>query len=200
MKNKLIAFFGIDGCGKTTLIGEIKSKLEKDSEDVKIIYMGLGNEFNFPGLKQIMRFLSFIKQRDKKSEKALRKYNFRERSFFWVLGQYSEFWLRYRKAKKQSKNSVILFDRFFYDGLILGSPLAYKFFRHFTPIPDKSFLIHAPAKTVYERKGEADIEDIKKYYSKSEKLLLNFPIIKIDNSKELKKVVNTIYNEIKNEK
>ena len=125
MKNNLIAFFGIDGCGKTTLIEETRKRLEKDFKNVEIVYMGLGNEFNFPGLKQIMKLLSFIKQRDKKDEKTLRRYNFRKRSFLWVLGQYSEFWLRYRKAKKKSKNSVILFDRFFYDGLILGGNFTY---------------------------------------------------------------------------
>ena len=198
MKRKpLVAFFGIDGCGKTTLINELTKKLKKEGKDYRIVYMGLGSEHNMPGLKQIMKLTSYIRHKKKKGdEEKLRKYNYRQRNFLWVLGQFSEFWLRYRKAKKTSKKQIILFDRYFYDGLVFGNELASNFFKHLTPVPDKSFLIYAPAKTIRNRKKEADLEDIEKYYKKAEKLSKFFEIIKVDNTKKIEVVVNEIYKNI----
>ncbi len=197
-RKPMIAFFGIDGSGKTTLIGEVSKKIqETKKEKVRVVYMGLGNEFNLPFLKQIMKLSSFIKYRNKKrDEKTLRKYNYRQRSFFWVLGQYMEFWIRYFKAKRYSKNKIVFFDRFFYDGLILGGSFTYNVFKFLTPVPDKSFLIFAPSKVINKRKDEAEIKDIKKYYKRAEKLSKHFPIIKIDNAKRINEVVNEIYEKI----
>lgn len=197
---KKIVFFGIDGSGKTTLIKEISKELSKKGFETSYFYMGLGSEFNFPFIKQIMKISSWIKGRNKKSDKELRKYNYRQRSVFWVLGQYLELWLRYLKAKRVSKKKIVIFDRFFYDGLVLASPLAYKIFRHFTPSPELSFLIQAPAKVINKRKNEADIEDIKKYYLHANKLFEDFPIIRVDNSQNIKKVKKELLSYILNEK
>ncbi len=203
---KTIVFFGIDGSGKSTLIKEIKKKIEKqENKKVNVIYMGLGSEFNLPFLKQIMKITSKRKYgRSDVTQEELRKQNYRQRGFFWVLGQYSEFWLRYLKAKKwlrknpekSRKDCVVLFDRYFYDGLILGNKASFNFFKHFTPKPDKSFLIKASPELIWKRKKEADKENVKKYYKKAERLNSYFNIICIDNSKPIKKVVENIWREI----
>jgi thymidylate kinase len=202
----MIAFFGIDGSGKSTLLSEVKKKFEKEKKaKVKVVYMGLGGEFNLPFLKQIMKITS--KRRYGKSggvKEELRKQNYRQRSFFWILGQYSEFWLRYLKAKKwlrknsekSGKDCVVLFDRYFYDGLILGSKASFNFFKHFTPQVDKSFLIQASPELIWKRKKEARPEEIKKYYKKSERLLTLFNITKINNVGPINNVVKKVWREI----
>jgi thymidylate kinase len=202
MKAKTIVFFGIDGSGKSTLLEKTKKKIENQGKKVRVVYMGLGNEFNIPFLKQIMKITSKRRYgRSGVSQEELRKQNYRQRSFLWILGQYSEFWFRYRKAKKWVKkdkeNRVILFDRYFYDGLILGSKKSFNFFKHFTPKPYKSFLIYASPDIIWKRKQEAPKEKIKEYYKKAERLSDFFKITKIDNSKPLNKVVDRIWNEIK---
>ena len=194
----MIAFVGIDGSGKSTLINEIKKKIEKEKKErVRIVYMGLGSEFNLPLLKQIMKISAYIRYgKNKGDTKTLRKYNYRQRSSLWIFGQFLEFWLRYLKAKKYSKAQIILFDRYFYDGLILGSKKSYNFFKHFVPKISKSFLISAPAKTIWERKEEAGIKDIEKYYKKAEKLSPFFDIVRIENTKSIKNVVDEIWGKI----
>lgn len=205
-KNQMIAFFGIDGSGKSTLLQEIKKKFEKEKNlEVKIVYMGLGNEFNLPLLRQIMKFTS--KRRYGKagaSQENLRKQNYRSRSFFWILGQYSELWLRYLKAKKwlrknsekSGKDCVVLFDRYFYDGLILGSRSSFNFFKHFTPKVDKSLLVVAPADVIWKRKKEAKVEDVENYYKKAERLSKYFNITKINNNKPINRIGEEIWREI----
>jgi thymidylate kinase len=205
MKQKpMIAFFGIDGSGKTTLLAETKKKFEKSGEKVKIVYMGLGSEHNIPLSKEIMKLSARIRYGKKGLKKwdikKFRKYNYRQRGFLWVLGQYLEFWARYKKAKKQSKEYVILFDRFFYDGLILGSKGTFNFFKHFTPKISKSFLIKAPAKTIFSRKNEAGIKDIENYYNRAERLISFFSINVISNTKSIKKVVDEIWRNINDKK
>lgn len=197
-----IAFIGIDGSGKTTLIKELSKKLSKEGETCKVIYMGLGSEHNFPLLKQVMAIRRYFhNESHEKNSASFRKYNYRKRGFFWVLGQYSELWIRYLKSKKYSKNSYVIFDRFFYDGLILGGKTTFNFFKYFTPRVKNSFLIKAPAKIIWERKKEAGIKEVEKYYSKAKKLESFFPIKVINNTEKINIVVEKIYNEIKkNEK
>ena len=196
-RKPLVAFFGIDGCGKTTLIKEISKRFVKKGEKTSIVYMGLGEEFNLPFLKTAMKISSFFRgRRGKEDKNSWREHNYRKRSFLWVLTQYSEFWIRYHRAKKLAKEKVVPFDRFFYDGLILGGPFAYKFFRLITPVPDKSFLIYAAPEIIIRRKNEAGAGNIKEYYEKAQILMKDFPIIKINNAKSIKSVVNEIYNHI----
>jgi thymidylate kinase len=208
MRVKKIAFFGIDGSGKSTLLSEVKKKFEKEKKaKVKVVYMGLGSEFNLPFLKQIMKISSKRRYgRSKVSQENLRKQNYRQRSFLWIFGQYSEFWLRYLKAKKwlrknsekSGKACVVLFDRYFYDGLILGSKASFNFFKHFTPKPDKSFLIQASPELIWKRKKEARPEEIKKYYKKAERLLRFFNIKKVDNVGPINNVVKKVWRDIQN--
>ncbi len=198
-KIQTLAFIGIDGSGKSTLIEEIKKKIEKEGKQkVNVMYMGLGSEFNLPLLRQVMKVTSKIRYGKAGGvEEELRKQNYRQRSFLWVLGQYSEFWLRYLKAKKRAKRNkeIILFDRFFYDGLILGSKGTFNFFKHFTPKISKSFLIVAPPEVIWKRKKEAGIEEVREYYKRAERLEY-FNIVNVDNSKPIKKVVNKIWKVI----
>ena len=193
----MIAFVGIDGSGKTSIIEGVGKRLKEDEIKFEVVYMGLGSSHYFKPLKWIMKLRAGSREkRTGGSAKKLRKQNYRKRGFFWVLGQFSELWLRYFHARKISKKKVVLFDRYFYDGLILSGDYTCKILSRFTPKPDKSFLITAPAKTIWKRKEEADVEDIKNYYNNAKRIEKYFNIKRIDNSKVLKSVVDKIYKEI----
>lgn len=194
----MIAFIGIDGAGKTTIIKQLGKKLKKDGEKYKIIYMGLGRNQHIPFLKTMMKTYAYLRYGKNRENPKNRKWdNYRERSPFWVFVQFAEFWVRYINAKKYSKEYIIFFDRFFYDGLILGSATSSHIFRFFTPKIDRCFLISAPPEIIRKRKKEAEIGEIKKYYEKAKKLSHYLPIISIDNTKPLKEVTKNIYDEIK---
>ena len=196
-KKPAIAFIGIDGSGKTTLIERFGKKLDENGKKYKVIYMGLGRDIQIPFLKELMEFYARIRYGGiKKKDYHRSRDNLRERGPLWLLVQYIEFWVRYIKAKKYSKDHIIIFDRFFYDGLILGSDLSFNIFRFLTPRPDKCFLIRAPPEVIRKRKKEAEIKEIIKYYKKAERLARHFKVIDIDNTKQIDVVVSEIYSEI----
>jgi thymidylate kinase len=194
---KTIAFIGIDGAGKTTIINGVIKKLEKSGVGCEKRYMGLGRDYQSKFIKFLIG--SYHKKRKKKDGKGgigLRS-NYRKRTFNWVLVQYVELWSRFIKEKFR-KNDVVLFDRYFYDGLILGNKKAFSFFRRLTPKPTKCFLIYANPKIIRKRKKEAKISDIEKFYQRVEKLKKYFDIEVIDNNQKLERVINKIVREIKN--
>jgi thymidylate kinase len=194
---KTIAFIGIDGAGKTTVIEEVIKSLEKENLTCRRRYMGLGREYQLKFIESfIRRYRNFRKTRRKVSGRTM-KSNYRERKFFWVAVQYLEIWARFIREKLRG-GEIVLFDRYFYDGLILGDDRAFKFFRKFTPRPTRSFLIYADPKTIRGRKKEAEIKDIENFYRKVDKLKRYFDIEVIDNNKSLKSVVKKIKDEIKN--
>jgi len=196
-KRKLFVFFGIDGSGKTTLIREVEKRLERGGAKVEKFYMGLGSSHYFIPLKWIMALRA--KRNLEKTGgdgKTWRDHNYRERGFFWVFGQYCELWLRYLHARRIAKKKIILFDRYFYDGLVLGNKFTYNFFKYLTPKPTRSFLIKAPAKIIRSRKKEAEIKHIDRYYLKSRWLYSYFNIIEVDNTKKIGEVVDKLMEQI----
>ena len=193
---RTIAFIGIDGAGNTTVIEEVKKALEKEGGACNRRYMGLGREYQ---LKFIEDFIGRYRKRKRKKagKKGLEiKSNYRDRGFFWVMTQYVELWARFIREKFR-KEDIVLFDRYFYDGLILGNPRAFSFFRRFTPRPKKCFLIYASPKVIRKRKQEAEIKDIENFYDRVDKLKKYFDIKVIDNNRSLKEVVDEIKDEIK---
>ena len=201
MKNKIVAFIGIDGAGKTTIIEQVCEKLTQQGKICKRLYMGLGREYQIPFLEKIIEFYSkkkYQKFSKTKNGKEIIYDNYRQRSFFWIVVQYTELWARYLKAKFR-KERYILFDRYFYDGLILAGKKNFNFFRFLTPKPDKCFFIWAPIKTILKRKQEANEQNIKKFNEKINHLTRYFKINKIDNSRKINIVVEDIIEKIKND-
>lgn len=195
MGKKLIAFIGIDGAGKTTIIDKTLKSLKENGIKCRRRYMGLGREYQ-------LGFVEFLIKVYRKSKEISNKEidspsNYRERTFSWVAVQYLELWARYIRENLR-KEDVILFDRYFYDGLILGNKKAFSFFRRLTPRPTKCFLIYARPEIIRKRKKEAEIKDIKNFYKKVDELKKYFDIETIDNNKDLEKVIKKIVEKIKN--
>jgi len=197
VKNDLIAFIGIDGSGKTSVIKYIKEELKKEGKECYSVYMGLGKDHYLPFLKKLMRIYGRIRYSKKGNSSGKKRDNFRTRSFAWLIVQYFEMLARYLSYKK--KSGYIFFDRYFYDGLALANPLSFRILKRFIPRPDKTFLLYAEPELIRKRKKEANKKQIEDYYQKINKISEDFEIIKVDNSGPIKKVVKEILGYIKNE-
>ncbi len=199
---KLIAFVGIDGAGKTTIIERIESVLKGRGRKCDVRYMGFGRELQMPFLKSAIRKYSSKKYFSKKNGKLERnpgkRENYRVRSSLWLSIYYLELLLRYFKARF-SHNDYVLFDRYFYDGLVFSNNKNFFWLRRVIPKPDKCFLIYAPSSTIRGRKKEAEIKDIEEFYSKMEKVGKYFNVDVIDNTKDLAEVEKEILEKL-NEK
>lgn len=189
VKNALIAFVGIDGSGKTTIIECIKRELKKEGKECHSVYMGLGRNHYLPFLKKTMKAYGKVRYSGGNSSRKKRD-NFRMRSFPWLVIQYFEMLARYLSYKK--KSGYVFFDRYFYDGLVLANHLSFKILKKFIPKPDKTFLLYAKPELIRKRKKEANRKQIENYYKKINKISEDFEIIEIDNSKPIKKVVKEI--------
>ncbi|MFW5890645.1 MAG: hypothetical protein ACOCUI_00325 [bacterium] len=198
MVRKTIAFIGIDGAGKTTIINEIEKILKKQGIKCKRRYMGLGREYDLRIIEKLIQIYRRLKRgkSDKRKSADLPGHNYRQRGFFWVAVQYLELWARHIKSRF-NKSEVTLFDRYFYDGLILTNRRSFNFFRFITPKPTKAFLLYSKPKVIRSRKKEARIKDIKEFYMRFNRLKSKFDIEIIDNNKNLKEVVKEIVKKIK---
>ena len=208
MENKTIAFIGIDGAGKTTIIKKVGKELRKKGITSEVFYMGLGRDIQFPLLKRLMGLYSdtrykgnvITNQEDKELRKEKVKQgardNYRIRGFGWLFVQFIEFWTRWFKSRKYRKRNYVLFDRFFYDGLVFAGERNFKIFKRFIPKIDKCFLIYAPSEVIRMRKKEASVGNINEFYNKVKFLSRYFDIEVIDNTKNLNKVVKEIMGRI----
>lgn len=198
MAKKIIVFFGIDGTGKTTIIDALKTRLSENEEDSEIVYMGVARDRKIPLLGFLMDTYSKMRWngRSENTTYDLKKHGHRERNFFWLFVYYLELWVRYLSFKKITKTKYVLCDRYFYDGLVYANKKNFNFFKKITPSPDHCFLLCVPPNIIMKRKDETRKEDIEVFYKKADLISKYFNIKKIDNTKEINKVVDTIYKEV----
>lgn len=199
VKMKTIAFIGIDGSGKTTVIREVCKGLKKRGKTCEVRYMGLGRDYAFPLMRTFSSWYSSFKHRPKKSKdkevKEFDRNNYRTRKLPWLLIQYLEFWTRFIK-NKFIRADYLLYDRYFYDGLILSNDTNFKLLKLITPKPQKCFLIHASSKVILKRKQEANADNINNFYKQAKKLGHYVDLEFVDNEKSLKTVVNEILGKV----
>ena len=158
-----IAFMGVDGAGKSSLIGRLNETLTMNFRTT-IRYMGW-KDFSWFG-KSIYFF-----SRKKKKETALadigenKHYSPEKVSFIYLLVYYVELWIRYIGLFPDFlKGKIIIFDRYFYDKLMVlnRDSLEFKFFKFITPIPSYLFVIDADVDTILSRKKEFNRTAIEK--------------------------------------
>ena len=142
---KTIAFIGVDGAGKTTLIREIKKQLTNSRKKCVLRYMGFGRDYSIPLLSFFMGNYHKFKHRSGKygfkDKKKILNDNYRIRRLSWILIQYLEFWFRYLRNKLFVRADFLFYDRYFYDGLILANDFGFKIIKKITPRPNICFLI-----------------------------------------------------------
>jgi thymidylate kinase len=204
--NNMYCFFGVDGAGKTTTIEGIKKMFEDSGESVVIHNMNRAGNNKLFFIQWAMKLKSFIfrtlkvKPKGTDGESVVLVDIYRERSLLFLIIYYIDLWLRFNEAKRLSKNNIVLMDRYFYDGLVLGHQRWFKLFCKFTP-KIKSFFLYASPEVILERKQEASKDNIIDYTDKVKtKFVDKFDITMIDTSEELKEVLNKIFYEIHNKK
>lgn len=171
---KKIAFIGIDGSGKSTLISYTKAKLEEKGFSIGVVFMGWKNFYN-----PLLRIFS---KKHKKSNIQNRLKRYRERSWLFYAAYYTELLTRYLKIIFSNKD-FILIDRYFFDELAFSGK-KFNFLKSLTPKPDITFILK-PSQQSLEKRGEKfEKQELENYYSQFEKLKQFFKIIEIDSSKK----------------
>ena len=161
-----MAIIGPDGVGKTTISQELKENL--DNLFFRRIYQYHGHFGFFPELGKIYRWL--LGKREKNKEEFPRKENKISSLrallslFYYGLEHFLAWpWIVYLK----SRSSLVIFDRFFYDFITLntGSKIVFDLFWTISRLihrPDLVFILQAKPETIFSRKKELSLEEIKR--------------------------------------
>ena len=170
LSNKTVAFIGIDGAGKSSIINCLSNIYGEKSE---CVYMGL-KEFKNKKLEELMR---------EKNNNFINKIKKRILLFIEMLSRY----MKYRYSGK-----VVIFDRYV-DDIVINSPNGVKkldsfLFKILFPQPKLKIYVYCSKETSFSRKD--DIEDKKEFeimkYKYDNVYLKNKKVFKIltDNSSE----------------
>ena len=192
MKNnslQVIAFMGVDGSGKSTIISNLKNLLDEKYDNIIINHLK-------PNLFGINRPI----QSNNPHSQPLRSSLFSLLKIIYWLIIYKIFFF----ALSKKKTNLILFDRYANDLLIdkkryrynLSPKITEKILNYF-PQPDLWVVLNAELNILQQRKKELSIEELKRqayeymnfYKSKKNALLL-------DTTKSLDLNLKTIINEI----
>ncbi|MDO8510810.1 MAG: hypothetical protein Q7S55_01460 [Nanoarchaeota archaeon] len=203
MKGTIISFIGTDGAGKSTIIAELKKKLESGpSTKVKTVYFG------WRPFLPTTKLLSFILKKknyqiaDKMNSNSSKEHRFSLFQEIMLGYYYIEYLSRYIfQLRLSSSKSITLVDRYFYD--------MYAHYRYaeqsrilptllkIMPKPYLTFFLTVDIQTAKERKPEMDLELLQEHYHRYQKLskLIDAKIVKTD--QQLEQSVDEILNIIK---
>jgi thymidylate kinase len=190
-KTLVIAFMGVDGSGKSTLIKELNKKLNKNYKKVKNLHLR-------PYLFLTDRRTVISNPHSQKTPKS------KIISFLQIL-----IWLFIYRffflINLNKKNQLIIFDRYAHD--LLFDKTRYRFnlsnkltqcILNFFPKPDLWIILKAPINLIEKRKKELKTKELKrqmKMYIKFSKKKKN--IILLDTSSSIKKNISLIIKEMK---
>ena len=203
MKGTIISFIGTDGAGKSTIIAELKKKLESGpSSKVKTVYFG------WRPFLPTTKLLSFILKKknyqiaDKMNSNRSKEHRFSLFQEIMLGYYYIEYLSRYIfQLRLNSSKSITLVDRYFYD--------MYAHYRYaeqsrifptllkMMPKPDLTIFLTVDIQTAKERKPEMDLELLQEHYQRYQKLskLIDAKIVKTN--QQLEQSVDEILNLIK---
>ena len=183
-----LAFVGIDGAGKTTVLNDLQKDLEFVFKKKKI-YLGYWRPYLFPELKDLIIF-SKNRNRGKKNDELAQEdhsisddrvlmnrrsqknhnplkvifYHFKF-LYYWLdflIGPFFKFWGCW------SRGGVALFDRAYIDMELMPERFDFKVprkfmsvMRSFLPQPDAIFFLWAPPDVIHARKKEFEQDEIR---------------------------------------
>lgn len=148
----VVAFLGVDGSGKSTIIEAFMRHVRSDWPDIQYVhfrptYLHRGKGEGKPVVdphsgRQRGVLMSLIKL------------------LYFVVEYNYAFHFHYKKTR-----DLVIFDRYYYDAIAdpkrikNSAPLgAAKFLSRFIPQPDLTFYLYAPAEVMFERKKEVPID------------------------------------------
>lgn len=194
----LITFSGLDGSGKSTLIGYLKESLEKDNQKVAVSHMNYD-----VGIYSAVRFLvqKTIGRTNERANGNARTHGPRElrREGKFRTGaaklRYRLVWNKslrfliypldvlifvlYRFYIERVNQQVLIMDRYFYDTLIdvTGTEAAYRrrFLSWLTPSPNLSVYLDVSPEEAFARKPEYSVDYLNQRRRSYQKLIAELP-------------------------
>ena len=190
----MIVLLGTDGSGKTTIINELPQYFIKKNIDMEISYYHWR-----PGY--------FIKK--KTNIEGSRVENPHAKPAYGKIKSYIKFMIinldyllgyLFKVKKEINDGKLVIFDRYYYDYYL--DKLRYrlsledkviKLFQFMIPKPDITFLLIGTPETLYERKKEVSMDEIRRQINCMKKNKTNIPkSIYIDVDKDIDKVIDEI--------
>lgn len=164
-KSKMIAFYGADGAGKTTLINALK-----DDPIINAIYDEVIVNHTRP---KIIPSISELLRREKASRNVMREdrtYSSLKAHIVLCYYFFDYFFYNFYIARFFSrKKRLFIFDRYFHEYAYQPSfrrlsPFLIKVLQYFIPKPNITFYITGDAEVISKRKGEVSAEFVKSQY------------------------------------
>lgn len=178
----LVTFSGLDGAGKTTVIGKVRNNLEKQGVRISVMTM-----YDHVGLYAFVRGVrnrfNEAKQKSEQNEGSHHLHPAKEKKRYYIITSYLLPMIRSNRLKKwvylfdlftfwvyflyfcKLKSGILFMDRYFYDSLADvadGKRWYYiRIFLHITPSPDLAFFIDVDPEKAFNRKGEYSVDHLK---------------------------------------
>jgi len=167
----LIAFMGVDGVGKSTIVGTLESLLTRQGLRTSAVYMGSWGNY-----QTRVQWVGSYSPRDRPVEgetrgaALIRKLKNIGKFGIFYGGILYEQAVRYRRVVFQTTSDIVLSDRYLYDlevpfsrGYVrAGRRLRFLIYRLF-PAPDLVFHLKAEASQILARKAELSEENIRRF-------------------------------------
>ncbi len=211
-----VALIGADGAGKTTIAERLQESFPKP---LKYLYMGINIESSNTALPTSRLIETTKRVRNGKAETKAGPTSLHDRKPSGKKGLVKSVWLFVRLINRlceewyrqlvswifRKRGFIVLYDRhFLFDferdaptDLPLAEKLHRWFLHRFYPEPDLVLFLDAPAKVLYERKGEATIEylrDRRDAFLQQGEITRNF--VQIDATQPLENVFSTVCQKI----
>ena len=195
MNRSIICFIGTDGAGKSTIISELKQKLEqKYGSEVRAIYFG------WKPFLPTTKLLSFIlrKRNYQIADKMNSENNKKEEKFslfqeIMLSYYYAEYLFRYLfqlRMPSLLQRRITLVDRYFYDMYAhyqyAGKSVIFPILLKIMPKPDLTIFLDTSVQIAKQRKPEMDLQLLQRHYQRYQELskLIGARAVKTDQKLE----------------
>ena len=186
-KGVLVAFLGLDGSGKSTLIERVVETLQKHDVEAQSKHL-------HPGLLPALSTLTFRQQEsgpvtDPHAKEPSGRVISLIRFLYYWLDYALGYWLMIF-PQLLTRRCAFLFDRYFYDYLVdprrcrvrLPTRLV-EFFALLTPSPHLVIVLEAEAEVLYRRKPELPLEELKRQSERLDNVAKTFRnVARVDTS------------------
>ena len=154
MKVMVVAFLGVDGSGKSTIIEAFMRHVRSDWPDIQYVHFRP----------------TFIYRGKGEDKPVVDPHSGQQRGVLMSLIKLLYFVVEYNYAfhfHYKRTNDLVVFDRYYYD--VIADPKRIKnsaplwiakFLGKFIPQPDITFYLYAPPEVMFERKKEIPIDEL----------------------------------------